>query len=233
MNCERGEQALNSQKVTQVLVDIFRRCGPEILCKREKFGAHLKDLLNENDYFSERAVLRQALNTTVLLPLADQNYMADGLPGRIKEQLIKENRMEESDASFVVDCITAARSQAEGIFFVRTEDTQTPNITMSAQMELGPFTGGEEHWKTLEKHLLYLEEQLRHHKEKIILRLNVGAIALFLVFAAVFSSWRAEALRQEIGNSQSTNQDEAVCAGSGDDRWSASVSGPVPQQTQG
>lgn len=224
---------MEKQKVTQVLVDIFRKCGPEILCNRTKFRAHLMDLLNENDYFSEQAALRQALDTPVLLPLADQNFLADGLPGRIKERLIKENHMEESDASFVVDCITDARSQAEGILFIRSKDTQKPNIAMSTQMESGLFTGGEEYWKRVENHLFYLEEQLRRHKEKNILRLNAGVIALCLAFAAVFPSWWAENLSQEIEDPQSTSQDEAIYAGNRDDGRNSSVSKLAPQQTQG
>lgn len=229
---------MNNGKVTQVLADIFRRCEPKILCDRTKFEAHLPDLLNENDYPEERAVLHQAMKKTVLLPLAEPDFMADGLPGRVIERLIKENQMEEDDAKFVVDCIIAARKQVEGPSSVRVEREQTVMRKSAPYTPVvaGLYAGEEEHWQSVENRLLHLEEQRRHDKEKWALRGKAAVIALCLTLTVAFPGWRADFPSQEIEDSQQTVRDDfldsaANYTDSKEDTYK-SVSGPVQQQTQ-
>lgn len=230
---------MDSEKVTQVFADIFRRCEPKILCDRTKFEAHLQDLLNENNYPDERAVLRQAIKKTALLPLAEPDFMADGLRGRVIERLTKENGIEADDARFVVDCIIAARRQAEGTLPVRIgrEQTVVQKAALHTPVEAGLYTGGDEHWKSVEKHLLHLEEQLRNVKEKNALRLKAAVIAFCLMLTAMFPSWRTDAPSQEIESFQQTDHgdfpDSAVNnTDSKEDTHKSSVLGPIQQQTQ-
>lgn len=230
---------MDSEKVTQVLADIFRRCEPKILCDRTKFEAHLLDLLSERNYPDECAVLRQAIKRTALLPLAEPDFMVDGLRGRIIEQLTKEKQLEESDARFVVDCIIAARCQAEGTLPVRIGREQTIGQKAASHMPVGTglYVGGDEHWKNIESHLLHLEDQLRNDKEKNALRLKAAVIALCLTLTAVFPGWRADAPSQEIESSQQTDHgdfsDSTVNnTDSTEDTHKSSVLGPVQQQTQ-
>ena len=230
---------MDSEKVTQVLADIFRRCEPKILCDRTKFEANLLDLLNERNYPNERAVLRQATKKTALLLLAEPDFMADGLRGRVIERLTKENQIEEDDAKFVVDCIIAARRQAEGTLSVRIGREQTigQKATLHTPVETGLYVAGDEHWKSVENHLFHLEEQLRDVKEKNALRLKAAVIAFCLTLTAVFPGWRVDAPSQEIESSQQTDYGDfpygAVNnADSKEDTHKSSVFGPVQQQTQ-
>lgn len=230
---------MDSEKVTQVLADIFRRCEPKILCDRSKFEAHLLDLLNERNYPDERAVLQQAIKKTALLPLAEPNFMADGQRGRVIERLIKENQIEQDDARFVVDCIIAARRLTEGTLPVRIGREQTigQKTALHTPVGTGLYAGEDERWNILEKRLLHLEEQLRNNKEKNALRLKAAVIAFFLTLTAVFPSWRTDAPSQEIGDSQQTDHsdfpDSAVNnTDSKEDAHKSSVLGPVQQQTQ-
>lgn len=229
---------MDNEKVTQILADIFRRCEPKILCDRTKFEAHLPDLLNENDYPEERAALHQAMKKAVLLPLADPDFMADGLSGRVIERLIKENQMKEDDAKFVVDCIIAARKKVEGLSSVRIEREQTvvQKATLHTPMAARPYASGDEYWQSVENHLLHLEEQLRYNREKRALRLKASVIALCLTFTAVFPGWWADFPSQESEGSQQTVRDDfldsAVSNTDSKEDTYKSVSGPVQQLTQ-
>lgn len=102
---------MDSQKVEQVLKQIFEMYGVEIVRKQSSFRAAVFDLLDEQNYRDERIVLRNAIEADAILPLVTVSPVTEDVAARAEEKLRKSAHMTPEDAEFVIRCVVSARGQ--------------------------------------------------------------------------------------------------------------------------
>lgn len=99
---------MDNRKVEEVLRSIFGMYGTEIVKKQGNFRSAVFDLLSEQDYADERIVLRNAIETDALVPLATADIITAELAENTVQQL-QSAHMTAADAEFVVQCIVRSR----------------------------------------------------------------------------------------------------------------------------
>ena len=99
---------MDSQKVIQVLKQIFDMYGGEIARKQSSFKAAVFDLLPGQEYKDERIVLRNAIEADALVPFVTASPITADTVAMAKERLRKTAHMTDEDTEFVIRCFVAA-----------------------------------------------------------------------------------------------------------------------------
>ncbi|MDE5696709.1 MAG: hypothetical protein K2I96_04735 [Lachnospiraceae bacterium] len=99
---------MDSQKVTQVLMQIFDIYGIEIVKRQNNFKAAVLDLLPEQEYKDERIVIRNAIEADAFLPLVTASPVTADTVAMAEQRLRKTAHMADEAAGFAIRCFVAA-----------------------------------------------------------------------------------------------------------------------------